>query len=182
MAERIDGPATQVHSLEVAGADYGIPLSAVREILPYGPPVEVPGMPPSIRGILDVRGVAVPVIDLSIKLGLGPTEPSGRARVLLVEPVVAGRRITLGLLVDAVNEVLELPPDRIVPPPSLDASVRLDFLTGIGRAPSRSLILLDVDRVVSASESDLAAQSAALRDAQEAERRTLASGAIVARA
>jgi purine-binding chemotaxis protein CheW len=182
MGERIDGSATQVLSLEVAGTEYGIPVAAVREILPYAPPVGVPGMPPSIRGIVEVRGAAVPVIDLSIKLGRGPTEPSERARVLVVEPVVAGARIALGLLVDAVSGVLVLPPDRIAPPPSFGASVRLDFLTGVGRAAGRSLPLLDVDRVVSASEADLAAQSALVREAQDAERRALASAPPIARA
>jgi len=181
MGESTDGRAMQVLSFEVAGTDYGVPLVAVREILQYAPPVEVPGMPPSIRGIMDVRGSAVPVIDLGIKFGRGATEPTRRTGVLVVEVEIAGTRVTLGLLVDAVNEVLDLPADRIAPPPSFGPNVRLDFLTGVARSARALLLLVDVDRVVSAAESELAAQSAAVREAQEQGRRAAAS-APVARA
>ena len=107
--------ATKVLPLEVAAASYALPLPAVREVLPYEPPTPVAGMPASICGLLGVRGSVVPVIDLGEKLGRGESEPTPRTRVVVVEAVVGGARIGIGLVVDAVGEPLELPPGRAGP-------------------------------------------------------------------
>jgi purine-binding chemotaxis protein CheW len=170
MEESTAGHETRFISVAVAGTDYGLPRAAVREILPYESPVEMPGMPISIRGIADVRGMAIPVIDLALKFGRAAIVPTSRTRLLVVETVIAGAPITLGLVVDDVNGEMELAADCIEPPPALGPKGGLDFLKGICRAGGSFLPLLRVDRVVSASESNLRAQSKVLRAAHDAKR------------
>jgi purine-binding chemotaxis protein CheW len=179
MPDRTQEVAMQVLCFEVGGMEYGIPEQSIREIFPYAPPVAVAWTPPSIRGIMEVRGSAIPVIDVALKLGCGPTETTtARSRVLVVGTELAGARVAVGLLVGAVREVLAVRPEQVGSPP---AGLCLDFLTGIARPDLAPVLLLDVDRVVSASESDLTAQHRALRAAQAGKRDRLAAS-IVAKA
>src|SRR5512143_1780296 len=160
MQDRIETRAPQYLSFDVAGTGYGLPILAVKEILQYEEPTRVPGAPGSVRGVINVRGAVVPVLDLAVKFGRRETVPTNRTCILVVEADASGERLTLGVLADAVNEVLDLPPDAVEPPPAFGTGVRLDYLTGMGKVGKGFVLLLDVDRVVSASEADLAAQAA----------------------
>ncbi len=162
MQEQIEARAPQYLSFDVAGTGYGLPILAVKEILQYEEPTRVPGAPPSVRGVINVRGAVVPVLDLAVKFGRGETAPTKRTCILVVEAQASGERLTLGVLADAVSEVLDLPPDAVEPPPAFGTGVRLDYLTGMGKVGKGFVLLLDVDRVVSASEADLAQQAAAV--------------------
>jgi purine-binding chemotaxis protein CheW len=152
--------ATQFLSFTLAGSDYGLPILKVREILSYDGATPVPGTPPSIRGVVNVRGAVVPVVDLALKFGRSATEATKRTCVLVVEAVSGGEALTVGLLAAAVNEVVELAPGDVEPPPSFGTGVRVDYLLGLGKAPSGFVLLLDIDRVLSASEAELAAAAA----------------------
>lgn len=152
--------ATQFLSFTVAGSDYGLPILKVREILSYDGATPVPGTPPSIRGVVNVRGAVVPVVDLAVKFGRPATEVTKRACVLVVDAATGSERFTVGLLGAAVNEVVELAPGDIEPPPAFGTGVRVDYLLGLGKAPAGFVLLLDLDRVLSASEAELAAQGA----------------------
>lgn len=160
--------ATQFLSFSVAGSDYGLPILKVREILSFEGATPVPGTPPSIRGVVNVRGAVVPVVDLAVKFGRGPTDATKRTCVLVVESVAGGESLTVGLLAAAVNEVVELAAGDVEPPPAFGTGVRVDHLLGLGKTPAGFVLLLDLERVLSASEAELAAQQGAVA-AQAAE-------------
>lgn len=161
MTETLEPRAPQYLSFTIAGTDYGLPILAVKEILQHEEATRVPGTPGSIRGVINVRGSVVPVVDLAVKFGKGETSATKRTCILAVETRVGGEQLTLGILADAVNEVLDLPAESVEPPPAFGTGVRLDYLTGMGKVGKGFVLLLDVDRVVSASEAELAAQVAA---------------------
>lgn len=161
MSESVEARAPQFLSFAIAGTDYGLPILAVKEILQHEEPTRVPGTPGSIRGVINVRGAVVPVLDLAVKFGRSETVPTKRTCILVVEAQVGGERLTLGVLADAVNEVLDLPADAVEPPPTFGTGMKLDFLTGMGKVGKGFVLLLDVDRVISASEAELAVQAAA---------------------
>lgn len=141
----------------VAGIDYGIPVLKVKEILQWEGVTPVPGTPPAIAGVANVRGAATPIIDVGQKFGAG-THPEGkRTCILVVEARLDGEPVVMGLKVDAVQEVLDLSPDDVEPPPSFGAGVRLDFLHGLARHGKRFVLLIDVDRVLAASDEELRA-------------------------
>ena len=162
MAEASEVKAPQYLSFTIAGTDYGLPILAVKEILQHEEPTAVPGTPPSIRGVINVRGQVVPVVDLAVKFGKAETVASNRTCILVVEARAGKDRLVVGVLADAVNEVLDLPAGQIEPPPAFGTNVRLDFLTGMGKVGKGFVLLLDADCVLTTSEMELAAQAAAL--------------------
>lgn len=142
----------QYLGFHVATDEYALPILRVREILRYEPPTRVPGVPAFIVGVMNVRGAVLPVIDLAQKLGL-PARPVTRwSCVLGVEVTIHGEPLKLGLLVDQVSQVIELRPDEIEPTPSFGLPVRLEFLQGMGRLERRFVLLLELDKVLSAEE------------------------------
>ena len=149
--------ANQFLSFSVAGSDYGLPILKVREILSYEGSTPVPGTPPSIRGVVNVRGSVVPVVDLAVKFGRAATDSTKRTCVLVVEAVSGGENLTVGLLAGAVNEVVELAPGDVEPPPAFGAGVKVDYLLGLGKTAAGFVLLLDLDRVLSESETAIAA-------------------------
>ncbi len=162
MAEAIDVKAPQYLSFTISGTDYGLPILAVKEILQHEEPTRVPGTPPSIRGVINVRGQVVPVVDLAVKFGRPETIPSKRTCILVVEAQAGKDRLVVGVLADAVNEVLDLPAGEIEAPPAFGTNVRLDFLTGMGKVGKGFVLLLDAECVLTASEVELAVQAAAV--------------------
>jgi purine-binding chemotaxis protein CheW len=166
MSQSNDVRAPQYLSFTIGKIDYGLPILTVKEILQHDVPTPVPGAPPSIRGVINVRGLVVPVVDLAVKFGRGETVPTSRTCILVLEARVGGERLTLGLLADAVNEVLDLPADAVEPPPTFGTGVRLDHLTGMGKVGKRFVLLLDMDRIVSSSEAEVASQAVAHAEAQ----------------
>ena len=160
MADTSDVKAPQYLSFTIAGTDYGLPILTVKEILQHEETTAVPGTPRSIRGVINVRGQVVPVVDLAVKFGMGETVASKRACILVVEVQLRGERVVLGVLADAVNVVLDLPDGEIEPPPALGGNARLDYLTGMGKVGKGFVLLLDAERVLAANEAELAAQVA----------------------
>jgi purine-binding chemotaxis protein CheW len=113
-------------------------------------------------------------VDLAVKFGRGETVASKRTCILVVEAAMGAERLTVGVLADAVNEVLDLPATEIEQAPSFGTNVRVDFLTGMGKVGKGFVLLLDADRVISASEAELAAQVAVAASAASAEGGTAA--------
>jgi purine-binding chemotaxis protein CheW len=151
------GQASQYLSYVVSGTDFGVPILKVKEILQFEGVTAVPGTPPSIRGVVNVRGAVVPIVDLGVKFGRPQAVPTKRTCVLVVETATAQGALTLGVLADAVNEVVDLRPEDIEPPPSLGNGISLDHVTGMGKVGKGFCILLDIDRVLAASEVEAAA-------------------------
>jgi purine-binding chemotaxis protein CheW len=116
-------------------------------------------MPAFIRGIVNLRGAVVPVIDLCARFGRTSTAITKKTCIVIVETSEREDRQVLGVLVDAVNEVLEIPGTDIEPAPSFGASVRTDFIDGMGKVRDKFVIILNVDSVLSVSEMETIASA-----------------------
>ena len=142
----------------VAEEEYAIGILRVREILEFDTVTRVPTTPPSIRGVINLRGRVVPVVDLAVKLGLPESPITKRTCVVVVEVDLEGERTVMGVLADAVSQVLDLPASEIEPPPAFGPRVRVDCLLGMGRAGKKFVLLLDIDKLLSTDELAVAAQ------------------------
>lgn len=131
---------------------FAIDIFSVREILDFTDITRIPQTPDFMRGVVNVRGSAVPVIDLKMKFGLGEVTRTLNTRIVIVEIRRDGEISVMGALADSVKEVLELETDRIDPPPRMGAAIRADFIRGIGKHGNRFILILDVDRVFSSDE------------------------------
>jgi len=120
----------------------------VQEIKGYTAVTSIPNTPDYLKGVLNLRGAIVPIVDLRMKFGMGPTEPTPFTVVV----VVTVMERVMGIVVDAVSDVLELPAKGIQPPPELGGKVDISFVSGIGSANDRLVTLLDIDRVLSEEE------------------------------
>lgn len=136
----------------VAGEEYAVTILKVTEIIECVSLTHVPGTPPWIRGVLNLRGAVVPVVDLAVKFGLPPATLTRRTCVVMVELEHDGERLVLGVMADSVHQVVELGPDQIQPPPSFGPKVRVDCIQGMGTSGDALVVLLDIDRVLSSSE------------------------------
>ncbi|MBF0528501.1 MAG: chemotaxis protein CheW [Deltaproteobacteria bacterium] len=131
---------------------YGLDIGQVREVLDFTVVTKVPQTPKFMRGIINLRGSVVPVVDLRLKFGLTETERTKDARIVIVEVMVEGETTVLGALADAVREVIELEPNEINPPPKIGTRLKTDFIKGMGRRNEEFIIILDIDRVFSVEE------------------------------
>ena len=136
----------------LAGEEYAITILKVTEILECAVLTKVPGAPGWVRGVINLRGSVVPVVDLGVKFGIGPTEITRRTCVVVVEIQNDQERLVLGVMADAVHQVVELGADQIQPPPSFGPKVRVDCIEGMGDSNGKFVVLLDIDRVLSLSE------------------------------
>lgn len=150
-ASVIEGTGEQGQYLTFGlGAEiYGVGILSVKEIIEYGQLTVVPMMPRCTRGVINLRGAVVPVIDLASRFGRPPTEVGRRSCIVITEVEADGERQVVGVVVDAVNEVLEIPADRIEPPPSFGLRIRADFISGMARVEGGFIVLLDIARVLS---------------------------------
>ena len=179
MATDLDGTKRrQLLSFVIAGGEYAVPILSVREILQFEGLTPVPGTPRAIRGVINLRGSVVPVADLAVKFGLPETRVTRLTCVLVVEARVEGAPALVGLLTDAVNEVLELGEDEIEPPPSLAEAGCPDYIVGMGKRQKGFVLLVDVERILAAQDGALAAAyGEALRGALDDNRDPETSGA-----
>ena len=151
------GPAApgQYLTFSLQGESYGVDILGVREIIEYARPTTIPMMPGFVHGVINLRGHVVPVIDLSQRFGRPPTELRARTCIVIVEVNTADGAQALGVLVDAVNAVLDLDASQIEPAPAFGTGLRREFIQGMARMDSGFIILLDIARVL--ATEDLAA-------------------------
>ena len=141
----------QYLTFTVAGEAYAFGIARIREIIEYGRLTPIPLMPAFVRGVINLRGSVVPVIDLSARLGRAPSTIGRRSCIVIVElPESDGERRELGLLVDAVSAVIDIP--EIEPPPSFGARMRPDFILGMGKLDERFVVILDPTQTLSLDE------------------------------
>jgi purine-binding chemotaxis protein CheW len=136
----------------VHGEEYAVEVLRVREVIAALPLTRVPATPPSIRGVVNLRGTVVPVVDLGLRFGQGELATSKLTCIVLVDVVEEGITAGMGLLVDQVNQVIELDDASMEPVPPFGVHVRLDFLQGMGAAGDKFVMVLDVDRVLEAAD------------------------------
>lgn len=139
---------------------YGIDILKVQEIIGVMPITRVPRTPDFVRGVINLRGRVIPVIDLRLKFGMSAAEHTARTCVIVVQIFRNDATFTTGLIVDEVSEVLDIRPDQIADPPSFGDNVDTDYILGIGKCGDKVLLLLDIDLVLSRDEISAAAQAA----------------------
>lgn len=152
------------------GELFAIGILAIKEIIEYGKLTTIPMMPEHIRGVINLRGSVVPVVDLSARFGRGGSEITRRSCIVIIEMQAEGERHDIGVVVDAVCEVLEIPDSRIEPPPSFGANLRTDFISGMGKVNDQFVIILSVNHVLSLDElAALGSLHSSLQDKHEGE-------------
>ena len=152
VAVKVDETPSQYLTFSLGGEMFAVGILNVKEIIEYGNLTEIPMMPAFIRGVINLRGAVVPVIDLSARFGGKPTEVGRRTCIVIVEVPDEDTRHDIGIIVDAVSEVLEIPASEIEPAPSFGAKIRADFIFGMGKVVGKFVILLDIDKVLSVEE------------------------------
>jgi purine-binding chemotaxis protein CheW len=137
----------------VLGAEtFAIGIMAIKEIIEYSSLTEVPMMPAYVRGVINLRGAVVPVLDLPVRFGKAASAVTKRTCIVIIEVALGSERHVLGLVVDAVNAVLDIPASQVEPPPAFGASIRTEFIRGMVKVDNKFVILLDVDHALAADE------------------------------
>jgi purine-binding chemotaxis protein CheW len=136
----------------VGGEEYAVNILKVKEIIEYGTVTAVPNTAPWIRGVTNLRGNVVPVIDLAVKFGLPASRVSKLTCIVITEISYDGEKLTMGVIADSVNQVLDFSENEIETPPPFGTRVRIEFLLGMGKIGKKFCLVLDIDKVLSADE------------------------------
>jgi len=152
LALRANEAPSQYLTFALGGEMFAVGILNVKEIIEYGHLTEIPMLPAFIRGVINLRGSVVPVIDLSARFGGKVTELSRRTCIVIVEVSDEDTRHDIGIMVDAVSEVLDIPGSEIEPPPSFGAKIRADFIFGMGKVAGKFVIILNINKVLSVEE------------------------------
>ena len=154
------GSPAQYLTFQLGGEMFAVGILNVKEIIEYGHLTEIPMMPAFIRGVINLRGAVVPVIDLAARFGGKTTQVARRTCIVIIEVVDQDFRSDIGILVDAVSEVLEIPASEIEPPPSFGAKIRADFIFGMGKVSGKFVIILNINNVLSIEEISMLTDAA----------------------
>ncbi len=139
----------------LGGEMYAIGILNIKEIIEYGQVTEVPMMPAFIRGVINLRGRVVPVVNLLARFGKPSSEITKRSCIVIIEVGTEEERQDIGVVVDLVSEVLEIPASEIEPPPSFGAKIRSDFISGMGKVDGKFVVMLSVNKVLSVDEMSM---------------------------
>jgi purine-binding chemotaxis protein CheW len=143
---------TQYLSFALGDEIFAVDVAKVREILDVTTITKIPQTPDFMRGVINLRGRVVPVMDMRLKFGMPATEQTVNTCIIVIEVVHEGDTLVLGSLADSVQEVLELEPGQIEPPPRIGTRLRSDFIKGMGRVNDQFIIVLDTDRIFTVDE------------------------------
>lgn len=135
-------------TFKLAGEEYAIDILKVKEIIGLMPITDIPRMPGYVRGVINLRGKVIPVVDLRTKFGLMSTEDTDETCIIVVDVARNGKSTQTGILVDTVSEVLDIAADQIEEAPSFGTAVNTDFIMGMGKIGESVKILLDVVKVL----------------------------------
>ena len=144
--------STQHLTFALANDEYAISVLRVKEIIKHDTVTQVPATPAWVRGVVNLRGGAVPVVDLAVKFGMPERPVTPRTCIVVVETMLNGKETVMGLMADSVSQVLDIPASEVQAPPAFGTRVRVDYLKGMGRAGAKFVLMLDVDKVLSADE------------------------------
>ncbi len=137
----------------LADEAFALGILRVKEIIEYDTVTRIPNVPPSIRGVINLRGSVVPVVDLATRFGMGQSPVTKRTCVIIVEVDAGeGKHVVMGVTADSVSQVIDLPRTEIEPPPSFGTRVHSDYLKGMGRMGKKFVMILDIDRLLSPDE------------------------------
>jgi purine-binding chemotaxis protein CheW len=138
---------------------FALDIEKVREVLDFTTITKVPQTPDYMRGVINLRGSVVPVVDLRLKFGMTRAEQTVNTCVIIVEVDMEGEKVVMGAMADAVQEVLDLEPDQIEPPPRIGAKLNTDFIRGMGKHADQFIIILDIDKVFTIGELEMVQES-----------------------
>jgi purine-binding chemotaxis protein CheW len=144
----------QYLSFVLCGEEYAVNILRVKEIIEYDALTRVPSMPPSVRGVINLRGRVVPVVDLAARFGLPESGVTRRSCIVMVELMDNEESVVLGIIADAVSQVLDLAPSEIEPAPSFGTAINSRFIEGMAETGGgkKFVIILDVDRALNGTE------------------------------
>jgi len=156
MATSTDTDTTQYLTFKLGEEMFALDIAKVREVLDFTTVTKVPRTPDFMRGVINLRGSVVPVVDLRRKFNMAVSENTKNTCIIISEVTVDGDTTVLGALADSVQEVIDLGPEHIAPAPRIGTKLRTEFIKGIGKQNDRFVILLDIDRVFSADDLAIA--------------------------
>jgi len=149
VGERLAG---KYMTFRLGAEDYGIEILKVQEIIQMLPITTIPRAPDFMRGVINLRGKVIPVIELRKKFGLETIDDTQETCIVVVQVETSHKPITIGIIIDAVKEVLGIESSQIEEPPSMGASVDAQFIMGMGKIDDTVKILLDIDKVLAENE------------------------------
>jgi purine-binding chemotaxis protein CheW len=152
MATATDSITTQYLTFKLGEEMFALDIAKVREVLDFTTVTRVPRTPDFMRGVINLRGSVVPVVDLRCKFNMAPSESTRNTCIIISEVTVDGETTVLGALADAVQEVIDLGPDNIAPAPRIGTKLKTEFIKGMGRHNDQFVIILDIDQVFSAGD------------------------------
>lgn len=152
MAEREAVTSTQYLTFLLNAEVFAVDISKIREVLEFSSVTKVPRTPSFMRGVINLRGSVVPVVDMRLKFNMSKTEKTVNTCIIILEITQDDGVSVMGALADSVQEVMELEPGQIEPPPRIGAKLRSDFLRGMGKQNGKFIMILDINKIFSASE------------------------------
>lgn len=146
------GPALQYLTFSLGDEVFAMDIRCVREIIQHGSMTMVPLMPEFVRGVINLRGSVVPVIDLQSRFGRARAQIGKKTCVVIFDATIADEKVELGLLVDSVSEVIDIAQSNVEPPPQFGTSIRRDFVHGIGKVGQAFIVILAPERALDINE------------------------------
>jgi purine-binding chemotaxis protein CheW len=143
---------TQYLTFKLDDEVFALDIGKVREVLDFTTVTKVPQTPDFMRGVINLRGNVVPVLDMRLKFGMSMTEKTVNTCVIITEIEVDGEKTVVGAMADSVQEVLDLEPEQIEPPPRIGSKLNIESIMGMGKHNDQFIIILNIDKVFSAGE------------------------------
>lgn len=150
--EATSSAAAQYLTFSLGDEVFAMDIATVREIIQYGPMTTVPLMPAFVRGVINLRGAVVPVIDLQVRFGRAAARVGKKTCIVIFNGVRDGERVELGLIVDAVSEVVDISCGNIQPAPHFGTAIKREFIRGLGKVADRFVIVVEPDRAFNVAE------------------------------
>jgi purine-binding chemotaxis protein CheW len=154
----IEAESRQYLTFRLARETFAVDVAKVREILDFVAITKVPQTPEFMRGVINLRGSVVPVVDMKLKFGMEPTEKTVNTCIIVLEVIIENETTIVGALADSVQEVVELEPSQIEPPPRIGMKLNIDFIKGMGKLNDEFVIILDTDKIFSFDEGTVLAE------------------------
>ena len=158
MAETENLETTQFLAFKLEDEDFAFDISKVREVLEFTTVTKVPQTPDMMKGVINLRGSVVPVIDMRIKFGMEETEKTVNTVIIIIELDLDDEMTQIGAVVDSVKEVMDLDAEHIEPPPKIGTKLNTDFIKGMGKKDGQFIMILDIKTIFSSEELDLVQQ------------------------
>lgn len=156
----IGGKAGKYLTFKLAHEEYGLEILKVQEIISMMEVTHLPSMPDFIRGVINLRGKIIPIIDLRLKFGMEAQAAHDRTSIIVVRLTNVSQGMVMGIIVDEVSEVSDLTEGQLDPPPSFGHNLKTDFILAMGKVGNKVLTMLDIDRVFSEMEIETVASVA----------------------